>query len=83
MGSHSCYSAICDIAKVAKRLDKKCGLLKVLNCCFRECFSSLNVLQDRLESTAVAAEQLAKVTEWPMALMLSQNSDVCAGQKRA
>lgn len=27
--SHSCCSAICDIAKAAKRLDKKCVMLKV------------------------------------------------------
>jgi hypothetical protein len=29
LASHSRYLAICDIAKAAKRLEKKCGMLKV------------------------------------------------------
>ena len=62
IGSHSCCAAICDIAKAAKRLDKKCGLLKVPHSCLaRNAQFSLSVHQDRLESTTTAAEQLAKV----------------------
>jgi hypothetical protein len=57
-----CLSAICDIAKAAKRLDKKCGMLKVRVIPVFKLTPSLSVLQERLESTATAAEQLAKVT---------------------
>lgn len=54
-------AAICDIAKAAKRLDKKCGMLKVTSSSALHAQFSLSAHQDRLESTTTAAEQLAKV----------------------
>ncbi len=61
--SDTACAAICDIAKAAKRLDKKCGMLKVIVYPVHSFLFPLinSVLQERLESTASAAEQLAKV----------------------